>query len=94
MMAIRNWISADGAIWLPHIQSVEDGIMDAQDTLLVYYDIWMLHKDNLFRHPLYCATNLVDAVLLLCPDKLTNESKIKPYLDYSDFPFYCLKLKC
>lgn len=44
-------------------------------------------------NPLYAATEKVEIELLMCPDALTNETQLRPLLNFSDSPFYVLCTK-
>ena len=60
-------------------------------TLTRYYHIEQ--PRDFGENPLYRATELVESELLRCPDKLTNETQMRPLMQFSDTPFYCLTLK-
>ncbi|RYH23644.1 hypothetical protein EON65_17650 [archaeon] len=46
----------------------------------------------MLKNPLYKATELVERELLTCPDKLTNETQLRPLLALSAYPFYVLEV--
>ena len=79
------------SIWLPHLQCIEESLTDFYDYLIPYYTITKERDPKL--NPLYLATEGVEDALLLCPDALTNDTQLRPLLDYSDYPFYRLELR-
>ncbi len=45
------------------------------------------------ENPLYLATENVEKELLMCPDALTNETQLRPLLNFSAQPFCVLELR-
>lgn len=45
------------------------------------------------ENPLYRATEKVEKELLMCPDALTNETQLRPLLNFSNEPFCVLELR-
>jgi len=79
------------SIWLPHLQCIEESLTDFYDYLIPYYIITKEKDPKL--NPLYLATEDVEEALLQCPDALTNDTQLRPLLNYSDCPFYRLELR-
>lgn len=78
-------------IWLPNLQCIEESLTDFHNELIPYFEITKV--TNPLLNPLYLATEDVEKELLLCPDALTNETQIKPLLNFSNEPFYSLILR-
>jgi len=78
----------NGVVILPHLKCVEDCLKAFQALLCEYYDISLC---DVHQNPLHAATDLVRDCLLLCPDKIINESQMKPLMEISNLPFYLLK---
>lgn len=93
MFAEQRMLNHEGKIWLPRLQCIDDALGDAQEVIETYYDIGYLSEEELDLHPLYRATSTVTAKLMECPDKLTNDTQMKPYHIYSQSPFYFLRVK-
>lgn len=81
-------LSEGGKIWLPNLDCIEEQISEHKNILEKYFKIDL--PKNYRSNPLYEATEFVEHELLRCPDHLTNETQIRPLLDYSQTPFYCL----
>lgn len=77
-----------GTIWLPHLEVTRELLVCHYDTLHIYYDIDYVEDPE--ENPLYKATDTVEDELLRCPDKLINDTQLKPLLEYSASPFICL----
>ena len=90
-MATSGLLLKDCSIWLPNLQCIEESLTDFHEYLAPYYDITKEKDPKL--NPLYLATEDVEDDLLLCPDALTNDTQLRPLLNYSDYPFYRLKLR-
>lgn len=93
MLARDNMMSINGKIWLPNNQCVQDNVKTAKPIISVYYDIIQVGLEALNSNPLFFATGQVDDVLADLPDGRTNETQLKPYLAYSDYPFVVLQIK-
>lgn len=90
-LATSGLLLQDCSIWLPHLQCIEESLTDFYDYLIPYYTITKERDPKL--NPLYLATERVEEALLLCPDALTNDTQLRPLLDYSEYPFYRLQLR-
>ena len=77
-----------GTIWLPHLEVTRELLICHYDTLHINYDIDYVEDPE--ENPLYKATETVEDELLRCPDKLINDTQLKPLLEYSESPFICL----
>ncbi len=80
-----------GKIWLPNLDCIQEQLDDNKSLLAPYFDIKLVKECA--SNPLYFATDNVEKELLRCPDTLTNETQIRPLLDFSDHPFYVLQVK-
>jgi hypothetical protein len=80
-----------GKIWLPHLDCIQDSLEENIEILTRYFNIDL--PRNYLTNPLYLATEKVEKELTRCPDLLTNDTQMKPLLDFSATPFYCLSLK-
>lgn len=69
---------------------IQEQLDDKKSLLAPYFDIKLVKESE---NPLYAATDNVEEELLRCPDILTNETQIRPLLDFSDRPFYVLEVK-
>lgn len=87
--ATDNVLSADGEIWLPNLNCVQE-LMESYADVLQEHFTWELVADPK-KNPLYLATEAIEDELLLCPDTLTNETQIRPLTAFSPTPFYLLK---
>jgi hypothetical protein len=83
-----NILKRNGRVILPNLQCVQDSIVSYQKLLALSYNIEFLSDVNL--NPLFVATETVEEKLLRCPDILTNETQMKPLLEFSSYPFYIL----
>ena len=91
LFAKSDLLAEDGAIWLPHLEVVDELLEQYSNNIEQYYDI--VYVNNPKENPLYKATENVTSTLRECPDNLTNETQMKPYFDFSDYPFICLQRK-
>jgi hypothetical protein len=91
LFATQGIISKSGKIWIPNLSCTSELLENYSASLSPYYT-WHLAEDAK-SNPLYLATEDVEEELLQCPDSLTNETQIRPFLNYSKFPFYVLQLK-
>lgn len=82
-------ICRGGNIWLPNLQCVQDSVNKNKDILDKFYTVRMVSDSN--SNPLFMATEKVEDKLLLCPDKLTNDTQMRPLLEHSNTPFLVLK---
>ena len=82
-------ICRGGSIWLPNLQCVQDSVEKNKHILDKYYTVRMVSQAN--SNPLFMATETVEDKLLLCPDKLTNDTQMRPLLEHSNTPFLVLK---
>ena len=82
-------ICRGGSIWLPNLQCVQDSVEKNKHILDKYYTVRMVSQPN--SNPLFMATETVEDKLLLCPDKLTNDTQMRPLLEHSNTPFLVLK---
>lgn len=80
-----------GRIWLPNLNCIKESLEYFIDVITEYYDVDLVSDPKM--NPLYLATEDVTDELKKCPDLLTNETQLKPILDHSDMPFYCLTLR-
>lgn len=90
-LAESGYLARGCKIWLPNLQCIEDSIGDFYGELTPYYTI--RKESNPKANPLYRATEKVEKELLMCPDALTNETQLRPLLDFSSEPFYVLELR-
>jgi hypothetical protein len=74
---------------MPYIDCVQESLDDHSDILSRFYT-WETVEDSM-KNPLYAATENVEKELLSCPDALTNETQIRPLLQYSNTPFIVLR---
>jgi hypothetical protein len=88
-MAIDCVIRAGGRFWLPNLKCVADALVEFKAVIEEHYEVEYIAKPE--KNPLYSATQTVELQLLRCPDKLTNETQMRPLLDHSAFPFIVLK---
>jgi hypothetical protein len=73
------------------LDCIEEQIEEYKEILSRYFTIEL--PSSFTSNPLYSATNHVEKELLRCPDTLTNETQMRPLLEYSNTPFYCLTVK-
>ena len=88
-LAEDDVICRGGNIWLPNLQCVQDSVNKNKHILDKYYTVRMVSQPN--SNPLFMATETVEDKLLLCPDKLTNDTQMRPLLEHSNTPFLVLK---
>ena len=88
-MALDHVIRAGGRFWLPNLKCVADALVEFKSVIEEHYEVEYIAKPE--KNPLYSATEQVERELLRCPDKLTNETQMRPLLDHSAFPFIVLR---
>ena len=90
-IAKQSILKEGGKIWLPNLNCIQESLEYFIDVITEYYDVDLVSDPKL--NPLYLATEDVTDELKKCPDLLTNETQLKPILEHSDKPFYCLTLR-
>jgi len=83
-------LKSRGSIFLPRLQCVEESLEAFSKKLFRYYEVIPCSAES---NPLFNATELVVERLLLCPDKIINDTQMRPLLKISDLPFISLKSK-
>ncbi len=87
-LAEDELIRRGGQFWLPNLECVAQALREFRIPIETHYEVEFV-KD-LGRNPLFAATERVEDELLRCPDKLTNETQLRPLLAFSDTPFLVL----
>jgi len=90
-LAQSGYLAKGCKIWLPNLQCIEDSLSDFAGELNPYFVI--RREGSARENPLYRATENVEKELLMCPDALTNETQLRPLLNFSDKPFCVLELR-
>ena len=90
-LAQSGYLAKGCKIWLPNLQCIEDSLSDFAGELNPYFVI--RREGSAKENPLYRATENVEKELLMCPDALTNETQLRPLLNFSDKPFCVLELR-
>ena len=70
---------------MPFLECVQVAI-DENESILRHHYTWEKVSDPLLN-PLYAASENVTEELLRCPDKLTNETQLRPLFENSNTPF-------
>ena len=89
MLVNDDILKPNGTIYLPNLECVEDLLLEYDSVLSKYY--YWEHVSRPKENPLFRATSKVDKELLQCPDRLTNDTQMKPLANYSETPFIALK---
>lgn len=92
---LRNYVAGQAAstVWLPNIQHVDEMLTQHAAVLSPHFIIEAVAEPR--ENPLYNATSLPHCheKLLLCREKIVNETQL-PYLEaYSGKPFFRLTLR-
>ena len=90
-LALDRVIRAGGRFWLPNLKCVADALIEFKGVIEEHYEVEYIAKPE--KNPLYNATERVERELLRCPDKLTNETQMRPLWDHSSFPFIALRCR-
>jgi len=90
-LAESGYLAKGCKIWLPNLQCIEDSLGDFAGELAPYFII--RRESKAMENPLYRATEKVEKELLMCPDALTNETQLRPLLNFSNEPFCVLELR-
>jgi len=90
-LAESGYLAKGCKIWLPNLQCIEDSLSDFAGELAPYFII--RRESKAMENPLYRATEKVEKELLMCPDALTNETQLRPLLNFSNEPFCVLELR-
>ena len=85
-------LKVGGRLILPCLQNIKQGIEDNKMLIAKHYTISYLSNPG--DNPLYVATDMVESVLLQCPDAVTNETQLPPLLlGGNSYPFVELTVK-
>jgi hypothetical protein len=89
MLVTSEFLKPNGSIYLPNLDCVEELLVCFENQLAEYY-MWDRVREP-EQNPLYGATMKCEAELLLCPDRLTNDTQMHPLKMFSKTPFIVLK---
>ena len=90
-LAEDELIRKGGLFWLPNLECVAEAIQLFRGAIERHYSIEYVKQEQLMENPLYEATERVREQLAACPDQLTNETQMRPLLEYSRTPFLLLR---
>ncbi len=89
MLVTSDFLKPNGSIYLPNLDCVEELLACFENQLAEHF-MWDRVSEPK-QNPLYRATMKCEAELLLCPDRLTNDTQMLPLRVFSKTPFIVLK---